>query len=443
MNILFIHPSKDVDHIDYGTISFGYISIANYLIENSYRVSGINIPLEISIDSEFSIEKELLSKYDVIFISLHWYEHYKHALYIAKLIKNLNKNIKVVVGGMTATIIAEELINKKYIDCVLKGNAEESALSYVQFLEGKKITPSNNILYKDRNNNIVNTPQSKEYDINKYDFCSIDFLKHHKEYLKISINGYNSGNHSRHWLLIARGCHMNCNYCGGSKESHNLIFGTNKLLFRNLESVLCDIEKMKSYSVQEIRFNHDLDIYKDRIELFKRLNLNGQAIYYESFNLPSLELIDEISQYFGSKSRIVISPTSGNVVNRSSMGKNFSNESFMKVVEYGLSKGINFDIYFTLNIPGENYREFMETVSLANKLSEYDQNMINIYCMSVDGEEIGSINWSKKPDKEYENKLQFYHEFNAKEDYAMHIDKSVEFKKQIWNAFDELRGRMV
>jgi radical SAM superfamily enzyme YgiQ (UPF0313 family) len=121
--------------------SVGILSIADYLDRNSYKVIVDNICERMVKSKEFDVEehiKNLTAK--VYAIGLHWSVHsHQGAVEIANICKMLHPEAMVVLGGLTATVFAEEIVAKcSYIDAVIRGEAEKPFVSLMRVIEGKK-----------------------------------------------------------------------------------------------------------------------------------------------------------------------------------------------------------------------------------------------------------------------------------------------------------------
>ena len=116
-------------------------------------------------------------------------------LTVAKLIKTINQDIKIVLGGSHATFFAEQILkNYKEIDYIILGEGEYSFLELVKNIESKKsIENITGLAYRNGEKIIINNPVFiKELDLlpfpayhhisfDKYFPSGVDIVKWTKE----------------------------------------------------------------------------------------------------------------------------------------------------------------------------------------------------------------------------------------------------------------------
>ncbi|MGC1121467.1 MAG: cobalamin-dependent protein, partial [Candidatus Methanofastidiosia archaeon] len=108
-DMLFIHPSAHPDSPQFIVMPMGVISLMNEL--DDYSVEAINVGLELCLDKNFDIEEVLAQcEYDFVGIDLHWHEHSYTALRVAELCKRVHPDCIVILGGLTASYFAEEIV---------------------------------------------------------------------------------------------------------------------------------------------------------------------------------------------------------------------------------------------------------------------------------------------------------------------------------------------
>ncbi|MBW2984514.1 hypothetical protein KY361_05335 [Candidatus Woesearchaeota archaeon] len=353
IDILYIHPfgkqvydsnkfylfDNDVELKDhnaekyYSFIPMGLIGTLNKAIEKGYKVKGINMPLKRSM-LDLGVE-ECLKGLDtrIVLIDLHWYVHLKSGIDVAKICKRVLPSAKVIVGGMTATIFAQQLIKLDCIDYVIMGDSEKPfSLLADKLLGGRKVIVPN-LVYKDG----INPVSYCSFDINRYNYIDINFMDEHDAYLRMF----------DFWLLIAKGCSHDCRVCDGSKGVYPSIYSRNKLIVRGSLDVAKDIKKLENRT-QTVALSHDLDMlgkefWSDLLE--HRYNI---GVRNEFFQLPSIELIEKLASSFDALD-LVFSPVAGSDEERRKYGKNFTNKDFLELLKQ--IKNIDFNggitVYFS------------------------------------------------------------------------------------------------
>jgi radical SAM superfamily enzyme YgiQ (UPF0313 family) len=235
--VLYIHPSKrsgkvSPDWIDffsfYALFPMGVIGIVNLLRENGIPVKGLNYAMEIDSDPDFDLELWLKSEAgaSLILIDLHWYEHSFGALEVAGICKKVMPEVPVVLGGLTATWFAKEILeNFPAVDFIIRGDAEKPLYQLVNQILSKemKFTRVPNLCYKDSGKIVENplTYTAAPEDLDKLDFVNLDFLHNQQLYYKYQSAEFDLV--TSHWLCIGRGCKIDCSFCGGGRNAHKIL----------------------------------------------------------------------------------------------------------------------------------------------------------------------------------------------------------------------------
>jgi hypothetical protein len=137
MDILYIHPAKQevsarydkfVSSPPYPFIPVGVVGLVNMLRNQGWNVVGINLPLELTLQPAFNLRRWLTTqpRPRMVLIDLHWYEHSFGAMDVARAVKSIWPSTPVVIGGLTASNFAEEILaNFPLIDFIIRGDAEK------------------------------------------------------------------------------------------------------------------------------------------------------------------------------------------------------------------------------------------------------------------------------------------------------------------------------
>ncbi len=413
MKILIFHPFRNQNQDDFCIMSIGMITTANLLIKAGHDVIGINLPLQYSI-GECSSVSFFLEKYkpDVVIISFHWYEFIGGTLQLAVEIKKYCSSMRIMVAGMSATFFANYLQETRLFEQVLV-----DGIDYVAIING--------------NEKILICERKYYEDFNNENFTNIEFLLNHTKYYKAGILGYDEMNIRNFWLCLARGCKYNCSYCGGSKKAHKLYYNRSQFCVVPWEKVIISLDELEKKQVEQISFTHDLELLPYSKELVAECICRNFNIYYESFQLPSVDFLEYIVSNGKNNCHIAITAISGNEKNRKKEGKYFTNDDLIKIISE--FSDIKFDIYFTLNVYNETVSEYMETIQLAKKLKRYGQ--INLFCMPYFQNEIGSQRWidSKLSMAESVQLLLGYVSISNKTEYFLKQDVNNVTKILLWN----------
>src|SRR5439155_15238699 len=151
--ILYVHPSKlPVDKpcdwsngaSPYLLAPMGIIGLANALRARGLDVVGINYPMEVALDHSFRLVPWLHEQRDVrlVMIDLHWYEHAYGAMDVVRACKHVWPDVPVLLGGMTATRFADEIMeNFQAVDYLLSGDPECPVVELAEGILGGGLRP--------------------------------------------------------------------------------------------------------------------------------------------------------------------------------------------------------------------------------------------------------------------------------------------------------------
>ncbi len=149
-------------------LPLGLAYLGSYLMENDHSVHAMD--MNISGLSMQRIERMVNKDIDVVGISSQT-ETFPNALKIAKKIKSLNEDIKIVFGGPHPTLRPKEALKKDFIDFVVLGEGEKTFLDLIKYLNNseKDLSDIQGLAYK-KNNEIHLNNKSEPIDLDELPF---------------------------------------------------------------------------------------------------------------------------------------------------------------------------------------------------------------------------------------------------------------------------------
>lgn len=286
-DILFIHPTRTLQkgrtspRSLFMFLPMGLFAIADLCEQEGFSTKIINYPLEQALDRNFDLKRCLKQlDFKICGIDLHWINHSHGAIEIAKIVRDVNPNANIVLGGYTATYYHDEIL-KYYpsIDGIIRGEGEIPFLKYCQsFLQGQSLDSVPNLSYRDSTKHIKINPQTYlAKTLDNLNFTNFSLLQNGSKYItqikdlmRIPTN-----------LFIGRGCPFNCPYCGGGHNAQLLINKRNKILLRSPEKVIDDLHDIvDTYKADAIFLGHGL--YPGTYNYFETL---FKLIRQEKFDL--------------------------------------------------------------------------------------------------------------------------------------------------------------
>jgi len=367
----------------------GLISLASTLKDKGFKAKVVNLGLKCQLNPSLNMEKYIKSLNAKMFaISLNWVFHANSALEVARTCKKLHPNSLIVMGGLSATWFAEEIMKKySFIDAVLLGECEESIAKLINnHIKEKKLDKVDGIFFREEGHIKINPIKVPPPDLDAYDFTDFNLLENQKKYFRIDIAGFDEQKPPSAWLPIARGCIYNCIFCGGSREAYKMLTKREEMIFRSPDRVCEDIRCLANQGVQRICFSHDPQLGGEKYytEMFKKIKKSrvDASAYIEVFQLPSKNFIRKLTQAFPANPMIAISPETGSENLRKFLGKNFSNNDLLKALNESIKNGLFPTLFFTPGYPGETHDSFDSTLRMIEKLIRMCP-YINISCANA------------------------------------------------------------
>lgn len=406
-DVLYIHPTKqDVDFLvkaqkardaqigrPYGLIPMGVPALVNVLRDAGIGVRGLNYPLERELDRRFDLRRWLRKQSHVrlVLVDMHWYEHTYGAISVANVVKEVLPDAWVVLGGLTATGFAREILERfASVDFVIRGDAEQPLLTLVQrclsLPEGQvpELSDIPNLAYRGDGEIVLNPIGycAATGDLDTLDYVDLSFLDHHIEYFvheylvtdlpkaraALATNPYLG-----RWIATARGCKYECSYCGGCMSAHRVLATREGIVPRSPEVVVDELARLSDAGVVQASLSYDIaelgDGYWHSLFSLMRQRQIKIGLYNECFQLPTPTFVKRFAQVADLEhSCLAFSPLSGNERVRRLNGKIFTNGELINVLDSLNVYDIFALVYFSLNLPGETMETLKESIGLAEQL---------------------------------------------------------------------------
>ncbi|WP_019555401.1 B12-binding domain-containing radical SAM protein [Propionispira raffinosivorans] len=385
LDILFIHPpaviNKKSNFLDadvayshqFVALPVGVFNMANQLELNGYSAKIFNLGEKlIELTSENDFKQILLSRIEkykpkIVGIDIHWWVHSAGGIETARVIKAYDPKIKVVIGGITASYFAEQILEEyACVDFVLRGECDDAIISFVNECTKPIFEETNisNLTYRKNNkiyNNLIKLPQiSCTFDITRYDLL-----------LDIPII-----NQDRALIPITRGCTECCSYCGAAKGSYSHIMKRDTCAIIPAEILVDLIYKNKIKGRDKIYLYGDLrqggeKYLNEFFEYFSRSEIKNIHIVFEMFYIPDIEYIqkwDSLAKEKNMSLEATISPDSGDEKSRLQIGRIYKNEDILSTCELLKTYNIPLSVYFLLGLPLDSDKTISNTLKIADNI---------------------------------------------------------------------------
>lgn len=216
--------------------------LAGYLEKKGYNV---NLFQQRHENLDQLIKKIIKIEPNMVGISCYTYT-FPDALYIAKYVKELNPQIKTILGGYHATARPEDI---KYgdFDFFIVGEGEETMLELIKAIENNKknFDKIEGIVWKDKKNIIINPRRQR------IDFAKLPWPKREEHFFgEAHVKGI-IGKHKTVQVSYSRGCPYSCKYCCSP------LLWERKVKYREAEDVVEEMKWLKK------RFNASYFYFTD------------------------------------------------------------------------------------------------------------------------------------------------------------------------------------
>lgn len=283
----------------------------------------------------------------------------------ARIIKRLNPDKKIVLGGVHATALPFEILNKcKDIDIIVIGEGERTM---VEICSETPLEHIDGIVYRNNNGKIIKNENRKLIkDIDEINYPSRELLNM-DFYLQPStqiIFGYNCRATS---IVSSRGCHGNCGFCAGRILSRGCVrFHSAEYTIKEIEKIISDYKIEGLFFVDEMFLNNRervIELCNQMID--KRISQNivwGIQIRVDSVDHELLQLMKkagcvQVEYGFESGSNRVLK----------SMNKQITREQIIQASDITRKVGIRQLANIIVGWPYETLKDLEKTVSLLER----------------------------------------------------------------------------
>ena len=362
----------------YEMYPIGFSSMAEYLERAGYHVRLVNIALRMIKQPGFNAEAFIQKiKAPVFGIDLHWMVHAHGSIELAKLVKKIHPQSKVILGGFSASYYYQELIAYPEVDYVMRGDsAEEPMRLFMQGIQTKHMDNIPNLVWKDEDgaihdNGLTFVPDNIS-----------DVMQNHYTAIARSVLHYfdmTSTIPVKEWLnypvtavLTCKGCDHNCIFCGGANTAMRKTVGRHKTALRTAADMFKDILNISRLSrgpifiLGDIRMGGEERAY-ELLRLIEQKPVKN-TIDFELFRPPSMPFLEAISRAKPGFA-IDISPHSHDIKVRRALGLPYSNEELEESIANALKLGASrLEIYFMIGLPEQTPESVSQTLDYCEYL---------------------------------------------------------------------------
>lgn len=287
-------------------------------------------------------------------------QNFTSACNAAKIVKRVDSNITVIMGGPHPSIAGPRILECPDIDICARGEGEKTIVELLDAIkEGKTLFGINGIVYREAGKARENPPRELIRDLDSLCFpneYAQAVLKDYALYPKTAFKN----------IFALRGCPYNCLFCGSRQ-----IWGR-KVRFRSPENVTEEINRIMKTGVSSVHFDDDsFGVDKKYIrELCDRLRLHCPGLRW-SCELH-VKIVDEDTiarmKDAGCYS-ISVGVESGNNEILKTIRKGITIEEALRACEMITKQGIRVSAFYMIGSPHETEETLRDTYLAIKKTS--------------------------------------------------------------------------
>jgi anaerobic magnesium-protoporphyrin IX monomethyl ester cyclase len=380
------------------------------MIEKDYDVTIIDANISDMTQEVFKQKIADLNP-DLVGITLLTMEYGGVAHITSKLVKEVDPNMVVVMGGIYASQ-APELVGKDVnIDYMVLGEGEHTFPKLLKYLEGKGDFPTIGIGYWKDGKRIIQGKSPFILDLDSLPFPAyhlVDYSRYINSIQRVSVDSPRELPYAR--VFTSRGCGVGCTFCeiesiAGAKFRH-----------RSAQNVIEELIFLKEkYGIKSLIFDDDnfyintkrtRAIFKGMIDA--KLDLKWNAIAVPVFYLSEelLELMKESGcQYLDMAIESGVERVLSDIIHKPVKLTHVEN-----MVRKARELGMDVNAHFIIGFPGETWSEIRQTVRFAESLeADYTKFFIaqplpgtKLYDMAIEQNQLlgnmnmkTDLNWSE------------------------------------------------
>jgi radical SAM superfamily enzyme YgiQ (UPF0313 family)/cytochrome c-type biogenesis protein CcmH/NrfG len=368
VDCLLLHVPKNLSpEVGYiALLTMGLFALADILHRNGYSSRILHLGVERIKNSSFAIEEYLAGREVLaVGLSLHWHYQSYDSLQIASRIKAVRPDIKIILGGYTASFFAGEILEHfKSVDYVIQGDGEIPLLRLMGARSEKDLSAIPNLLWRQKGRvrrNEVSYVASRE-DLDALRFTRFDLMENFSLYRKMALS--NTIHFYREETLpgygvfpvfVGRGCAVNCAFCGAGRLSQKRVSTRARIAARSPEKVLESIAESVRAGFEEVFICFDpwrrRSYFTELFRLIRRAGIETR-MRFGCWSLPSRHFMDDFRRTFRDGSSMEISAETGSDrLRRLIKGYSFTNRQLVSTLRYLEKIGIGADVFFGYPLP--------------------------------------------------------------------------------------------
>lgn len=281
-------------------------------------------------------------------------QNFRSACILAKLAKEVDERIIVIVGGPHSSMIGPAVLNCADIDISVNGEGEATIVDVLRAVDGKKSFRNvKGISFREDGTIIENAKREFIEDLDSLCFPHENAAEVLKDFAKYPPSAFS-------YIFATRGCPYNCFFCGSRK------IWSRRVRYRSTANIISEIKSLQQRGLKSVHFADDtFGVTKKRIkEISNAISMQCSSIRW-SCELP-VKLIDKEtigSMKAGGCHAVQIGVESGNNEILRKIRKNITVEEALHACEVVRRHGISLEVFFIVGFPYDTVDTLMDTIN--------------------------------------------------------------------------------
>lgn len=361
----------------------GFLSIGEYLERHGYHVAICNLALLNAVVPNLRIET-ILRRMNarMVGIDLHWAAHTDGMLELARMVKKIHPDTRIVVGGLTASQFWRELLEYPQVDFVLRGDSTEYPILCLMdaLRDGANLAEVPNLAWRDKTGDIQTTgldwvPDDIDDYRTDYSWVIRSAARHLNPINVLMSIPY------RDWLmnpsaavLTQRGCFNNCLICGGSAHAYREICNRSRPVAKSPAAVIRDVASAARIIRARIFLGSDMqspgeDYYREVFQRFRALRISNPLVI-EVMRPAPFEFLKAAAEAARNVTLLISADTHDEAL-RMRFGRKYRNAELEQMIGAALDAGFKaVRVFFGIGLPGQDAASVMSTIDYCGYLLE-------------------------------------------------------------------------
>ena len=346
-------PLKVLFFVNTSVVPMGLAYISAVLKRAGNQTFGINGEYE-PFKKEYVLDKLKEIKPDMVFLSIMYTLVEDTYTQIAEWVKEYDKSIFVLAGGIGCTIHPDRVIANENVDAICMGEGEMPVLELVNKLSNGEDTTTINNLWIKKDGEVYKNPLGHLVeDLDQFPFPDRDIFK--------------IPNLTDYVLISTRGCPFKCTYCFNHTYQKMFKGKGNYVRRRSPENFVAEVKEIKekynpkTFFFYDDTFILDSDWIKRFCELYKQEQINipfSICTHPSTINETVLPLLKDAGLYL-----IRSGLESGDEQMRMNVLKrHISDESMLNFFKIVKKHGIKLKTYNMIGLPGDTKETIYKTI---------------------------------------------------------------------------------